>query len=120
MNDDIKLPPMPSIQVPRIEADVSMLDIKVLARWCERIATEYASAALKKEREAHAETKRAMTEALLVMEERAQRDEALLRQALDALIWTTGSGDFSEDGQAREGAVKLLFPTIAALRERLA
>ena len=48
-----------------------------------------------------------------------ERDEALLRQALDALIWTTGSGDFSEGGQAREGALKLLFPTITALRERL-
>ena len=48
-----------------------------------------------------------------------ERDEALLRQALDALIWTTGSEDFSEGGLAREGALKLLFPTIAALRERL-
>ncbi len=48
-----------------------------------------------------------------------ERDEALLRQALDALIWTTGSEDFSEGGLAREGALKLLFPTITALRERL-
>ena len=48
---------------------------------------------------------------------RAERDEALLRQALEALIWTTGSEDFSEGGLAREGALKLLFPTITALRE---
>jgi hypothetical protein len=48
-----------------------------------------------------------------------ERDEALLRQALEALIWTTGSEDFGEGGLAREGALKLLFPTIAALRERL-
>lgn len=48
-----------------------------------------------------------------------QRNEALLRQALEALIWTTGSEDFGEGGLAREGALKLLFPTIAALRERL-
>ena len=47
------------------------------------------------------------------------KDEALLRQALEALIWTTGSEDFSEGGLAREGALKLLFPTITALRERL-
>ena len=46
-------------------------------------------------------------------------DEALLRQALEALFWTTGSEDFGEGGLAREGALKLLFPTIAALRERL-
>jgi hypothetical protein len=39
--------------------------------------------------------------------------------ALEALIWTTGSEDFGEGGLAREGALKLLFPTIAALRERL-
>ena len=48
-----------------------------------------------------------------------ERDEALLRQALEALIWTAGSEDFGEGGLAREGALKLLFPTIAALRERL-
>ena len=48
-----------------------------------------------------------------------ERDEALLRQALEALIWTTGSEDFGEGGLAREGALKLLFPAIAALRERL-
>ena len=37
----------------------------------------------------HAETNRAMTETLLVMEEREQRDEALLRQALEALEVST-------------------------------
>ena len=47
MNDnDIKLPPAPRLQVPRIEADVSLIDIKVLARWCERIATDHARAAV--------------------------------------------------------------------------
>lgn len=49
----------------------------------------------------------------------AAQDEALLRRALEALIWTTGSEDFGEGGLAREGALKLLFPTIAILRERL-
>jgi hypothetical protein len=53
------------------------------------------------------------------LREQKQCDEALLRQALEALIWTTGSEDFGEGGLAREGALKLLFPTIAALRERL-
>lgn len=47
MNDnDIKLPPLPRLQVPPIEADVDLLDIKVLARWCERTATDYARAAV--------------------------------------------------------------------------
>lgn len=63
--------------------------------------------ALKKEREAHAETNRAMTDALLMMEEREQRDEALLRQALEALELRCGT-------HADER--KELIP---ALRERL-
>ena len=47
-------------------------------------------------------------------------DRELLQQALDALIWTTGSDDFAETGKARVGAVKVLFPAIEALRARLA
>lgn len=52
-----------------------------------------------------------MTEALLVMEEREQRDEALLRQALEALIEQRCAPDY-QTGSAREAA-------IAALRDRL-
>ena len=47
-------------------------------------------------------------------------DRELMQQALEALIWTTGSDDFGDGGKAREGALKLLFPSITALRERLA
>ena len=43
-----------------------------------------------------------------------------LKLALDALIWTTGSGDFGEGGYAHEGAKKCLFPAIAAIKEALA
>ncbi len=43
-----------------------------------------------------------------------------MKQALEALIWTTGSGDFGEGGQAREGALKCLFPAITALRQAIA
>jgi hypothetical protein len=75
--------------------------------------------ALLDERDALAAEVERLAEALRELEEREQRDEALLRQALEALIWTTGSEDFSDGGLAREGALKLLFPTIAALRERL-
>lgn len=60
-----------------------------------RLLATQATDALKKEREGHAETNRAMTNALLMMEAREQRDEALLRQALEALergAWDTLSG----------------------------
>ena len=43
-----------------------------------------------------------------------------LKMALDALIWTTGSGDFGEGGYAHEGAKKCLFPAIAAIKQALA
>ena len=46
------------------------------------------------------------------------KDEAL-KLALEALIWTTGSGDFGEGGQAYEGAKKCLFPAITAIKEAL-
>jgi hypothetical protein len=45
------------------------------------------------------------------------REEA--QQVLDALIWTTGSDDFSEAGKARVGAIKVLFPAIETIRARL-
>jgi hypothetical protein len=60
-----------------------------------RLLAMQAAEALKKEREAHAETNKAMTDALLMMEEREQRDEALLRRALEALesgAWDTLRG----------------------------
>jgi len=44
----------------------------------------------------------------------------VLKQALEALIWTTGSGDFGEGGYAHEGAKKCLFPAIAAIKEAIA
>ena len=47
------------------------------------------------------------------------KDEAL-KLALEALIWTTGSDDFGEGGQAYEGAKKCLFPAITAIKEALA
>ncbi len=45
--------------------------------------------------------------------------EQAARQALEALIWTTGSTDFGKFGHAHEGALKLLFPAITALRQAL-
>lgn len=42
-----------------------------------------------------------------------------MKLALEALIWTTGSGDFGEGGQAREGALKCLFPAITALEQAI-
>ena len=46
--------------------------------------------------------------------------QEVLKQALEALIWTTGSGDFGEGGYAHKGAKKCLFPAIAAIKEALA
>ena len=43
----------------------------------------------------------------------------VMKQALDALIWTTGSADFGEGGVAYEGAVKALYPAITALRQAI-
>lgn len=72
-----------------------------------RLLAVQAAEALRKEREAHAETNRAMTDALLMMEEREQRDEALLRQALEALELRCGT-----NAEERN-------ELIPALRERL-
>ena len=47
------------------------------------------------------------------------KDEAL-KMALEALIWTTGSSDFIEGGQAYEGAKKCLFPVITEIKKALA
>ncbi len=47
---DIKLPRLPNVQVPRIDADVSLIDIRGLAKWCQRVATEYARAAVEADR----------------------------------------------------------------------
>lgn len=116
MTDDLKLPPLPRIQVPLIEADVSLLDIKVLAQWCERTATDYARAAVLADREGR-QQRMAMTDnqrthgpdcwswgpahyecavgEIEALRERIQRDEALLRQALKALeqgAWDTLRG----------------------------
>ncbi|TSE32968.1 hypothetical protein LCC91_07900 [Tepidimonas taiwanensis] len=81
-------------KVERLQAEVEQLRRWAETSWnrgfqqglqCNRLMAVQATDALKKEREAHAETNRAMTEALLVMEEREQRDEALLRQALEGI-----------------------------------
>lgn len=45
--------------------------------------------------------------------------EQAARQALEALIWTTGSTEFGKFGHAHQGALKLLFPAIEALRQAL-
>lgn len=67
------------------------------------------------EREAHAETNRAMTDALLMMEE---RDEALLRQALEALESVVEHFDpYMGDNECRP--MENARYTITALRERL-
>ena len=75
-----------------------------------RLLATQAMDALKKERETHAETNRAMTDALLMMEEREQRDEALLRQALEALEYYRSGEDYQPTPASE---------AITAIKERL-
>ena len=89
------------------------------------LIADQAMDALKKEREGHAETNRLMTEALLMMEEREKRDEALLRQALEALerahrtaMEQTLKARIPECAEFAGIAQDLDF-VVAALRERL-
>lgn len=39
---DIELPELPRLQVPRIDADIDLMDIRRLAKWAEGIAKDYA------------------------------------------------------------------------------
>lgn len=52
---DIELPPLPRPQVPRIDADVDLMDIRRLANWCEKTAKDYARAAVEADRQRRGE-----------------------------------------------------------------
>lgn len=69
-----------------------------------------AKEALRKEREAHENTNKAMTDALLMMEEREQRYEALLRQALEALEYYRSGEDYQPTPASE---------AVTAIKERL-
>jgi hypothetical protein len=47
---EIKLPPLPRLQVPRIDADVDLMDIRRLVKWAECIANAHAHAAVEADR----------------------------------------------------------------------
>ena len=44
---DIELPPLHRPQVPLIDADIDLMDIRRLADWCEKTAKEYAREAVR-------------------------------------------------------------------------
>lgn len=48
---NIKLPPLPRLQVPRIDADVDLMDIRCMAQWAEGIAKDYAITAIEADRQ---------------------------------------------------------------------
>lgn len=48
--NDIKLPPLPRLQVPRIDADIDLMDIRRLVKWAEGIANTHAHAAVEADR----------------------------------------------------------------------
>ena len=74
-----------------------------------------AKEALRKEREAHENTNEAMTDALLMMEEREQRDEALLRQTLEALEYASDLTKVAD----LQGCTCPICTNITAIKERL-
>ena len=90
MTDDIKLPPLPRLRVPLIEADVDLLDIKVLAQWCERTATDYARAAVLADRDGRQQDKLdAAVDAALVD---AERYRLLRKGAVEDVAVVRGLG----------------------------
>lgn len=48
---DIELPQLHRPQVPLIDADIDLMDIRRLADWCEKTAKEYARAAVEADRQ---------------------------------------------------------------------
>lgn len=52
-HDMIELPPLPRPQVPRIDADIDLMDIRRFATWCEKTAKDYARAAIEADRQAN-------------------------------------------------------------------
>lgn len=51
----IDLPPLPMPQVPLIDADIDLMDIRRLADWCKKTAKEYARAAVEADRQRRGE-----------------------------------------------------------------
>ena len=45
--NDINLPPLRHPQVPRIDADIDLADLRRLVDWCEKTARSYARAAVR-------------------------------------------------------------------------
>lgn len=48
---------------------------------------------------------------------RAAAAEAQVKVLLEALIWCSGSPDFNEGGQARQGWIKVCAPLLASAKE---
>ena len=55
MTDDIELPEPPRLQVPLIDADIDLMDVRRIAKWAEGIAKQYARAAVLADRERRAQ-----------------------------------------------------------------
>ena len=49
---------------------------------------------------------------IMALREENEKLSSTLRNALAAMIWATGSGDFARDGKADVGARRVLFPAI--------
>lgn len=77
---DIELPPLPRPRVPLIDADVDLMDIHRLAKWCEKTAKDYARAAIEADRQrpprADTETLQQLNEVLQYLENEVMKLEA--------------------------------------------
>ena len=110
MSDNgIKLTPLPRLQVPRIEADVSLRDIKTLAQWCEQTATDYARASV-----AHA------TAALHAEVEALRAEVDALREVLAAMVsWFPSADTYRRLGFDPSAPMEALKEAKAALSKEL-
>lgn len=85
---DVELLPLPSPQVPFIDCDPSMTDIRRLVRWYEQGATEHARANV-----AHATAARdAEIEALRAEVDVLKSENARIREALQAIVDEVSDG----------------------------
>lgn len=74
---EVKLPPLPRLQVPLIDCDPSLADIRTLVKWCERVARAHANAAILADREA----------------QKAEGHEPVAEIHSDTLRWLIGDDD---------------------------
>lgn len=85
MNTHIKLPPLRRPQVPRIDADIDLMDIRRLADWCEKTARSYARSAVES---ATAQLRQQLADTQAKLDEALAREEAIGAGGVDRKLHT--------------------------------